>query len=75
MRFFIVDNNNERIFASKSFKSIKEFSKWFANNVFMFSNRLNFMLGLTPIEIYYNYKTRYVSIRNKETKEWIYKGE
>lgn len=73
MKLFIVDDNGERIFATKSFKTKKQFSKWFAKNVFMFNTKLNFVLGLTPIEIYYN--KRNISIINKETKELIYKGE
>ena len=50
-RLFIVDDNGERIFATKSFRTKKQFSKWFAKNVFMFNTKLNFVLGLTPIEI------------------------
>lgn len=73
MRLFIVDDNGKRIFATKSFKTEKQFSKWFIQNVFMFNAQLNFMLGLTPIEIYYTQTS--ISIWNKETKELIYKGE
>lgn len=73
MRLFIVNDNGERIFATKSFKSKKQFSKWFAKNVFMFNAKLNFVLGLTPIEIFYTQTS--ISIWDKETKELIYKGE
>lgn len=73
-RLFIVDNNGNRIFATKSFANIKQFSKWFAKNIFMFSNKLNFVLGLTPVDIYYG-KNDTISIYDKETSELIYKGE
>lgn len=73
-RLFIVDDNGKRIFATKSFKTEKQFSKWFAKNIFMFSNKLNLVLGLTPVDIYYG-KNDTISIYDKETKELIYKGE
>lgn len=72
-RLFIVDNNGHRLFASREFKSMSQFAKWFAKDVFMFSTKLNFELGLTPIEIFYTQTS--ISIWDKETKELIYKGE
>lgn len=72
-RLFIVDKNGYRLFASREFKSMSQFAKWFAKNVFMFNTKLNFVLGLTPIEILYAQTS--ISIWDKETKELIYKGE
>lgn len=74
-RLFIVNSKGERIFATKTFKTIPQFSKWFAKNIDMFNTSINFVLGLTPIELYYNYAKKNVLIKNKETQEWIYKGE
>lgn len=72
-KLFIVDSAGKRIFASRSFKSIRKFSKWFAKNITMFDTRLNFMLGLTPVEIYYNDRES-VTIWDKETQRFIYGG-
>nr|DAK86238.1 MAG TPA: hypothetical protein [Caudoviricetes sp.] len=74
-KLFITASNGERIFATKTFKTIPQFSKWFANNIDMFNTSINFVLGLTPVEIHYNYAKKNVLIKNKETQEWIYKGE
>lgn len=73
-KLFLLDNENNRILATKSFTSLKKFAKWFVKNITMFDTRLNFMLGLTPIEIYYNYKIGRILIQNKDTQEWIYEG-
>lgn len=72
-RLFIVNKNGYRLFASREFKSMSQFAKWFVKNVFMFSAKLNFVLGLTPVEIRYTQVS--ISIWDKETKELIYKGE
>lgn len=72
-KLFIVDNNGHRLFASREFKSMPQFAKWFVKNVSIFSTKLNFELGLTPIEI--RYAQTSISIWDKETKELIYKGE
>ena len=73
-KLFIVTDSGERVFATKSFTNIKQFSKWFSKNIFMFSKKVNFEIGLTPVEIYYG-KNDTISIYNKQTKECIYKGE
>ena len=72
-KLFIVDSAGKRIFASRSFKSIRKFSKWFAKNITMFDTRLNFMLGLIPIEIYYNINGT-ITIWDKEAQRFIYGG-
>ena len=72
-KLFIVDSAGKRIFASRSFKSIRKFSKWFAKNITMFDTRLNFILGLTPIEIYYINK-KSIMIWDKENQRFIYGG-
>lgn len=72
-KLFIVDSAGKKIFASKSFNSLHKFSKWFAKNITMFDTRLKFMLGLTPIEIYYINK-KSIMIWDKENQRFIYGG-
>lgn len=74
MQFTIKDKDGTVVMASKPFKTVKAFAKWFAESFWMFNNTYQFSLGLTPIAIYYN-KNNTISIKNKETTQWVYKGE
>lgn len=72
-KLFIVDSAGKRIFATKTFHSLHRFSKWFTKNIEMFNTKINFVLGLTPVEIYYN-NDNSITIWDKENQKFIYGG-